>query len=132
MGKKLCATIVLAAMLLLLTTIVGLSKEVELSYWRFGGIVEELELEPEFMKMFNKENPGIKVRYDQWSWTTRREKMLTSFLTDSMPDIFLMYEDNLPGFAKMGMITPIETLTSDAPKVVAEWTEIFRLRSLRI
>lgn len=125
MIKKLCAMTMMATLLILVISAVGVSKKVEISYWRFGGVVEELELEPTLMKMFNEKYPDIKATYDQWSWTTRREKMLTAFLTDSMPDIFLMYEDHMPEFAKMRMIMPIGELTQDAPSVIAEWAERF-------
>ncbi len=124
MIKRLCAMTMVATLLILVISAVGLSK-VDISYWRFGGVTEELELEPTLMKMFNEKYPDIRAVYDQWSWTTRREKMLVAFLTDSMPDVFLMYEDHMPEFAKMGMIMPIGELTADAPSVIAEWAERF-------
>src|SRR3954447_11572512 len=72
------------------------SENVELRVWAMGREGEGLQ---ELLPEFERRNPGVRVRVQQVPWTAAHEKLLTSYVGESTPDISQLGNTWIPEFA---------------------------------
>jgi len=56
----------------------------------------EGEVASELLAAFERENPGLRVRVEQLTWSAAHEKLLTAYAGDATPDIAQMGNTWLP------------------------------------
>jgi multiple sugar transport system substrate-binding protein len=78
---------------------------IELRFWAMG---REGEVVAELMPAFEAENPGIRVAVQQIPWTAAHEKLLTSFVGESTPDIAQLGNTWVPEFVALGALEPLD------------------------
>jgi multiple sugar transport system substrate-binding protein len=88
---------------------------------RFWGLGREGEVVAELIPQFERENPGVRVRVQQIPWTAAHEKLLTSHVGGSTPDVAQLGNTWVPEFAAIQAIEPLDvrvaqsaTITPDA------------------
>lgn len=58
----------------------------------------------EMVQKFTEENPDVSVRVEMMPWGTYFDKLLTSLVSGSPPDLFLLHEFEIPQFAAQGVL----------------------------
>ena len=87
---------------------------VELKLWAMGAEGEVLQrLVPDF----EREHPGIRVRVQQVPWTAAHEKLLTSYVGESTPDVSQLGNTWIPEFAALGALEPLDGWIARAPAI---------------
>jgi multiple sugar transport system substrate-binding protein len=74
---------------------------------RFWGLGREGEVVAELIPQFEREHPGIKVRVQQIPWTAAHEKLLTSVVGSSTPDVAQLGNTWIPEFAAINALEPL-------------------------
>ena len=80
------------------------SGNVTLRFWAMG---REGEVVKELMPEFERRNPGIRVRVQQMPWTAAHEKLLTSFVGNSTPDLAQLGNTWVPELEMLGALEPL-------------------------
>ena len=105
MGKWFKILAIAGIFLLLSTQDPGLtpafSAEVTLDFWELS--VGE-ELMRSLLDKFERQNPGIKVRFQQLSWDYGLDKVITSIAAGNAPDICELGTDWVPQFSSTGVL----------------------------
>ena len=91
----------------LLFTACGQSSQENLRFWGLG---REGEVVAELIEEFERENPNIRVHVQQIPWTAAHEKMLTSHVGGSSPDVAQLGNTWVPEFAAIHALEPLDTL----------------------
>src|SRR5262245_40045984 len=79
--------------------------ETRLVIWGLGREGEVLrELVPEF----DRAHPGVRVAVQQIPWTAAHEKLLTSFVGRSSPDVAQLGNTWIPEFEAIGALLPLD------------------------
>lgn len=76
---------------------------------REGEVLQELVPE------FERRNPGIRVRVQQVPWTAAHEKLLTSYVGESTPDVSQLGNTWIPEFSALGALEPVDDWVAAAP-----------------
>jgi multiple sugar transport system substrate-binding protein len=76
-----------------------------LRFWAMG---REGEVVQELVRDFERENPGVRVSVQQIPWSAAHEKLLTSFVGGSLPDVIQLGNTWIPEFAALGALAPLE------------------------
>ncbi len=90
-----------------------------LRFWAFG---REGEVVQKLARGFEREHPGVHVRVQQIPWSAAHEKLLTSIVGRSTPDIAQMGNTWIPEMVALGALAPITTPLGDSsyfPGIVA-------------
>lgn len=95
---------------------------VTLRVWKFGSPQHEREYMIEKNKLFEQENPDIKIEWSYQNWRERRTKVLASNKADNLPDILLSDAISIPEFVRFGIIVPLDEINKD---MVASWQPRF-------
>src|SRR5258707_5130072 len=76
-------------------------------------------------QQFVKENPDISVHTEMMDWGVFFPKLQASLVAGNPPDIFLLHIDELPEFAKLGLIQSSDDLFDDhgGPLPVADFSQ---------
>lgn len=75
-----------------------------ITFWAIGAEGEKVaDLIPEF----EKENPGVKVKVQQIPWTAAHEKLITAYVSETLPDVFQLGNTWIPEFSALGAIEPL-------------------------
>jgi multiple sugar transport system substrate-binding protein len=82
--------------------------KVTLRLWLYGTDQDMVPLAKEYLPIFEKENPNIKVEWAIVDWATAREKVTTAYAGGTLPDVFTEYSVNLASFADRGLYAPLE------------------------
>src|SRR5258708_37371119 len=80
-------------------------------------------------QQFVKENPDISVHTEMMDWGVFFPKLQASLVAGNPPDIFLLHIDELPEFAKLGVIQSTDDLFDDhgGPLPAADFSQpVFR------
>ncbi len=80
------------------------SAEVTIDFWEFS--VGE-ELMRSLLDKFERQNPGIKVRFQQLSWDFGLDKLITSIAAGNAPDLAELGTDMVPQFASSGVLRDV-------------------------
>lgn len=94
--------------LILLFTINSCKKnyEKELTFWAMGSEGEHVyKLIPEFERKYN-----IKVKVQQIPWTAAHEKLITAFVSETLPDVFQLGNTWIPEFVALNAINPLDSM----------------------
>ena len=83
----------------------GTNETVTLRFWGLG---REGEVVAELIPEFEKENPNIRVRVQQIPWTAAHEKLLTSHVGGSSPDVAQLGNTWVPEFAAIHALEALE------------------------
>ncbi|HEY0671296.1 MAG TPA: sugar ABC transporter substrate-binding protein [Longimicrobiales bacterium] len=75
---------------------------------RFWGLGREGEVVAEMIPQFEQENPGIRVHVQQIPWTAAHEKLLTSHVGRSTPDVAQLGNTWVPEFAAINALEPLD------------------------
>lgn len=78
--------------------------DVTLRFWAMG---REGEVVRELMPEFERRHPGIRVRVQQMPWTAAHEKLLTSFVGNSTPDLSQLGNTWVPELEMLGALEPL-------------------------
>jgi multiple sugar transport system substrate-binding protein len=105
-------------LLLLLLSCSGAHRD-KVTTIEFWGLGREGEVVIEFLPQFHRENPDIRVDVQQIPWTAAHEKLLTSFVGDSFPDVTQIGNTWIPELATLRAIEPLNARVA-ASKVIHE------------
>jgi multiple sugar transport system substrate-binding protein len=94
-----------AALLAGLGACTSSSDEIVLELWAVG---REGELVAQLTREFEASHPGIRVEVQKLPWRGVHEKLLTSFVGDSTPDLAQMGNTWIPEFAELGALAPLD------------------------
>jgi len=117
MKKFLFSSILLCMVLVLFMlfgTIFAFAQEVTIKYITLGGV--QMESMDEMVSKFEKENPGIKVKVEDWPFVENYTKYVTSIKAGNPPDCGYVWITNLDEFRKRGALVPVDEYISDALK----------------
>lgn len=82
------------------------SKVNELTFWAMGVEGENIsKLIPEFERKYN-----IKVKVQQIPWTAAHEKLITAFVSETLPDVFQLGNTWIPEFVALNSIEPLDSI----------------------
>ena len=87
---------------------------ITLRFWAMGA---EGEVVQQLMPDFERENPGIKVRVQAMPWTAAHEKLLTSYVGESTPDVAQLGNTWVPEFAAINALEPLEAYVARSATV---------------
>ena len=76
-----------------------------LRFWAMG---REGEVVQELVPAFEREHPGVKVMVQQLPWSAAHEKLLTSFVGRSTPDLAQLGNTWISEFAALGALEPLD------------------------
>jgi len=108
---SLITVMILVGSFLLIGPTAALAQEkTTLKFWQFGGLLPEIEHFKEMTKEFNRTHPSINVVHAGQEWSTRRQKMLTSFVAEVSPDIFIQMSSAIAEYVRLGMLTPLDEM----------------------
>ncbi|MEW6710252.1 MAG: extracellular solute-binding protein [Candidatus Riflebacteria bacterium] len=99
----------LAIFLFFCLSALSASSPVTIRVWIMGG---EAELIPELVKLFEKENPQIRVRVQALSWGGSFEKLVAAFLGGAPPDVCQLGTTMMSDFHSMKALESIHGLFS--------------------
>lgn len=87
---------------------------------RFWGLGREGEVVAELIPQFEKENPNIRVRVQQIPWTAAHEKLLTSHVGGSSPDVAQLGNTWVPEFAAINALQPLDPLLARTREIARD------------
>ena len=79
---------------------------------RFWALGREGEVVKDLLPQFERENPGVHVVLQQIPWSAAHEKLLTSYMGKSTPDISQLGNTWVPEFTALRALEPLETWVS--------------------
>lgn len=85
----------------------------ELVYWN-GLTGSDGVTMVEIVQQFTEENPDVSVRIEMMAWATYFDKLVTSLVAGNPPDLFLLHHQELPQFARLGVLMPTEDMFDTA------------------
>ena len=106
--------VALALVLLITGCAARTDNRTRVEFWALG---REGEVVVELVRDFERQNPDIHVDVQQMPWTASHEKLLTSFVGDSTPDVSLIGNSWIPEFEAIGAIADL-TARAAGSKVV--------------
>ena len=98
----------------------GAAEVVTISMWKFGGPQHEREYILSKNKVFEEQNPGIKIEWSYQEYGAKREKVISGHTANQLPDIIALDGQSIPEFAEMGIILALDELYADHTKRWAE------------
>ena len=88
--------------------------EVVLDFWQFW---TDPQVKPTLMEIitdFEKENPGIKIKLTDLTWSEGHDKIVVAFASGTTPDVLELGSDWVPEFSSEGVLLDA---TSEAEKI---------------
>ncbi len=76
----------------------------EISLWALGAEGENVQY---LLDDFYKQYPDIRVKVQMVPWTAAQEKLITSYASNNLPDVFQIGNTWIPQFAMLKAITPL-------------------------
>ena len=104
------------AALLLLACGAARRSNTTVEFWALGG---EGEVVQPLVAEFERREPGIRVRVQQIPWSAAREKLLTAYVGDAMPDVFQLGSTWIPEFVALGALEPLDARIAASPDLAA-------------
>src|SRR5262245_3733365 len=90
---------------------------VTLRFWAMG---REGEVVQELVKDFEREHPEIHVEVQQIPWTAAHEKLLTSYVGHSTPDLAQLGNTWISEFVALKALAPLDPWVAHSPELKAE------------
>src|SRR3989338_8036555 len=97
-------SLLLSASGFLYTPPVRAAEGVTLEFWELS--VGE-ELMRSLLDRFERQNPGVKVRFQQLSWDFGLDKVITSIAAGNPPDVIELGTDWVPQFSSSGVLSDL-------------------------
>lgn len=108
MNDRRSAVLVFAAFgALALSTLAGCAPKDSRTIVRMWAMGREGEVVQELLPAFERENPGVHVIVQQVPWSAAHEKLITSYVGKSTPDVSQLGNTWIPEFAALGAIEPL-------------------------
>jgi len=85
-----------------------------LRIWAMG---REGEVLSQLMPAFEKSHPNIHVEVQQIPWTAAHEKLLTSYVGESTPDIAMLGNTWVPEFVALNSLEPLDSLARSSSEI---------------
>src|SRR6476619_7479431 len=85
-----------------------------LRIWAMG---REGEVLSQLMPAFEKLHPDIHVEVQQIPWTAAHEKLLTSYVGESTPDIAMLGNTWVPEFVALNSLEPLDSLAGSSREI---------------
>jgi multiple sugar transport system substrate-binding protein len=109
--------LILFFILLLIFSSCKKKSENELTFWAMGVEGENVsKLIPEFEKKYN-----VKVNVQQIPWTAAHEKLITAFVSETLPDIFQLGNTWIPEFVTLNSLEPLDSLILNSSFVIEDY-----------
>lgn len=83
----------------------------EIEFWAMG---IEGEKASELARLFEAENPDIKVNINQIPWTAAHEKLMTAFASETLPDVFQLGNTWIPEFRALDALESLDGYIADS------------------
>jgi ABC-type glycerol-3-phosphate transport system substrate-binding protein len=83
--------------------------DIHLRYWN-GLTGSDGVTMVEMVQQFAEENPDVSVRVEMMAWDTYFDKLTTSLIAGDPPDLFLLHHQELPQFARLGVLMPTDDM----------------------
>jgi len=77
----------------------------QLSFWNGLTGADGVTMQA-MVEQFTAENPDISVRIEAMAWATYWDKLLTSMVSGSPPDVFILHEFLTASYARQGVLRP--------------------------
>lgn len=74
-------------------------------FWALG---REGEVVQQLVPEFERRHPGVRVRVQQVPWNAAREKLLTAYVGDAMPDVLQIGNTWIAEFVALGALAPLD------------------------
>jgi multiple sugar transport system substrate-binding protein len=84
------------------------------SFWAMG---REGEVVQQLVPAFERENPGVRVRVQQFPFSAAHEKLLTAFVGEATPDIAQLGNSWIAEFAALGALEPLNRWVSGSQTI---------------
>jgi multiple sugar transport system substrate-binding protein len=89
---------------------------VTLRFWAMG---REGEVVEDLVRDFERENPGIRVEVQQIPWSAAHEKLLTSHVGGSSPDLAQLGNTWIPEFSALHALQPLDAFFDTSTTLAA-------------
>ena len=86
----------------------GAGEVVTISMWKFGSPQHERAYILSKNKVFEEQNPGIKIEWSYQEYGAKREKVISGHTANQLPDIIALDGQSIPEFAEMGIILALD------------------------
>jgi multiple sugar transport system substrate-binding protein len=86
----------------------GCGRDTGVTTVRFWGMGREGEVVKELARAFEVRNPDLRIDVQQIPWTAAHEKLLTSFVGRSTPDLAQLGNTWVSEFAALGALVPLD------------------------
>ncbi|HLO98291.1 MAG TPA: sugar ABC transporter substrate-binding protein, partial [Fimbriimonas sp.] len=97
---------------LLLTTIASAEITLRMSVWDGDKALETIKA---IAKNFEKDNPGIKVRVENYDYTLYHQKMIITYAAGVAPDVVMMDGSHYQFLASRGALLPLNQFFEKSP-----------------
>ena len=102
------------ALFLLLLSAAGFAKDVTLRFTVWDGD-EALKILRDVCRQFERENPGIKVRLENYDYALYHQKMLVTYAGNTAPDVAMMDPGHFQALAKRKALLPLNEFFDSTP-----------------
>lgn len=76
-----------------------------INFWGMGVEGEKID---SLVAEFERLNPGLKVKVQRIPWTAAHEKLITSYASETMPDVFQLGNTWIPEFEALNSLEPLD------------------------
>lgn len=87
---------------------------VTLRFWALGAEGEKVQA---LVRQFEREHPGVRVQVQQIPWTAAHEKLLTSYVGNSTPDVAQLGNTWVPEFSALEALAPLDARVAGSSTV---------------
>lgn len=85
-----------------------------INFWGMGVEGEKID---SLVMEFEKQNPDIKVRVQRIPWTAAHEKLITSYASETMPDVFQLGNTWIPEFEALNALEPLDQHVKNSKEI---------------
>lgn len=93
------------------------SSNTVINFWGMGVEGEKVD---SLVMEFEKQNPGIKVKVQRIPWTAAHEKLITSYASETMPDVFQLGNTWIPEFEALNSLEPLNDNVRNSKVIKAD------------
>jgi len=106
----------LAVCILLILRPLHAAEPITLEFWDFPHLPKTNEYLARAIAEFERENPGVRVRYTRLPWQDGQQKITLAVLSGQPPDVCGQVSTGLPGFIAQDVLEPLnEFLAPELP-----------------
>ncbi|MHC1737243.1 MAG: extracellular solute-binding protein [Ignavibacteriaceae bacterium] len=96
----------------------SVKNKTEIKFWAMGVEGEKVAT---LIPLFEKENPDIRVNLQQVPWSAAHEKLITAYVSETLPDVFQLGNTWLPEFSLMNTIEDLSGFIKNSSVVKPEY-----------